>query len=61
VVVLHKIRVDSELGEGFLIPGFEEKTACVAKDAWAEQERSFDFCGIASHGKMRNGASAFGI
>lgn len=54
VVVLHEIGADAELGEGFLVPRFEEKTARVAENTRPEQERPVDFCGIASHGKIRN-------
>ena len=55
MVVLHEIRADAELGEGFLVPRFEEKTTRIAENTRPKQERPVDLCGIASHGKMRNG------
>jgi len=52
VVVLHEIRADAELGEGFLVPGFEKKTSRIAENTRPKQECPVDFCGIASHWKM---------
>jgi hypothetical protein len=33
VVVLHEIRINPELGEGFLVPALEKKPARVTKDS----------------------------
>jgi hypothetical protein len=51
-VVLHEIRADAELGEGFLVPGFEKKTSRIAENTRPKQECPVDFCGIASPWKM---------
>ena len=61
VVILHELGKDSELGEGFLVPRFEEKTARIPKHAGSEQECPIDFCGIASHAEIRNVESVIGI
>ena len=49
VIVLHEIGVDSELGESFLVPALEKKSASVAENAGTEEKRSVDFCGVACH------------
>jgi hypothetical protein len=51
VIVLDEVGNDSQVGEGFLVPGFQKKTARITKHTRPQKEGAINFCRILCHGK----------
>ena len=54
VIVLHEIGINSQLGEGFLVPGLQKKTTRVTKHTRPQEVGTINFCRILCHRNIRN-------
>ena len=50
VIILHEIRINPQLGEGFLVPRLQKKTARVTKHTRTQEVGAINFCRILCHG-----------
>ena len=61
VVVLHKLRVASGGGKLALLPGLEEKSACIAEDSWTNEYDIRDCGGLKLHVRPDRARSGAGM